>query len=174
MPQYGKRWVKTQKSLAYWVKKMEVKAELQAQKEFYDKNPLFQLKQKAFLALEKIDPLELTAIVAGAFVVHEIIFQLDEFVDALTQWRTSDNILAKVLAWGTPMGGGDIALSLLQYIFPEKFKEMFGEGGEGITPDTTTGAVLMWLAAFAISYFAIKHGGELLGVAKSFVGVAFG
>jgi len=153
----GRRWIKTRAREAYWVEKNKIKAQLQAEKEAHDRNPFFYIKSKFLKMLERVDPLKAIAIIGATIAVHEFIMTLDEVIEVIGKRRTE--ILDRINRFGL-------------YNLWQKWV-----GGEEETPNVLkdnefTGELLTWLISFAIAYFAVEHGAEVLGVAKAFLGSA--
>ncbi len=167
--QYGKRWVKTQVALAYKVEKAKEKARLQAFQEFEKRKDLT-VEAKEILRnwVKKIDPLEAIAVVGGAIVVHDVIFPSAEFIEKVVNFSNIFTAAPK-LFWGFIKGATGFDMGAFQPFFDLPDAQKKEVQSEDIIADITK-----WIVAFAISYFVMKHGGELLSTAKMFVGGILG
>lgn len=101
--------------------------------------------------IERIDPLELLAVVAGTFMVYDIIKATPEMLAQaqLTFTDTAKNLFLGVFA---PLY--DAIFSPQTTLTPEqqaKFKEIRD------TPD-----IVLFMKCFAISYIMIKHSGQII------------
>lgn len=165
------RLLKTKVREAKKIAEAETKARLTQYYKVKDKQFMVQLKSKLLGMIENINPIEALAVMGGAIAVHDIIFNLDEFVTQVQAWKNSERIQTKILAsieaFGIPIGG--IVLEMLKGLLPTEFQEVYGDKpnyvGVGLQ-----GEIVLWLLAIAISYFVFKHGGDLLNIAKSFFG----
>lgn len=169
IPQYGKRWIKTEVKRAEKVAYATEMGRLKAIEKFKRKEKFTdQMRDYVKNWLDRIDPLELLAIGGATVVVHDVIFKLDKFITQAEAWKDSDKIqtqiLAQISAFGIPVGG--IALDILQTLFPDLVEEAYGKK----PPPTPTGDILLWIISLAVAYYAIKHGADLISVASMFWG----
>ena len=116
------------------------------------------------------------AIISGTIIVHDIIFKTDEFLASAKAWTLSSNVQTKLFASGmTPFMGlpfGGMALEFLKTFMPEDImKQVWGETTEEQKQSFQSQDWFLWLMAFGISYFAVKHGDDLLNVARMFTGM---
>lgn len=151
------------KKKAYWTAKEEERGRQQAIIEAWKKKPLdLKLKEIADTRLfQNIDVVEWAAIAGGTVIVHEVIFKLNEFLAPLKNLVLDLPINTLIGMWKAIFGiqtGAEWTQETLQNLV-----DSFGAGKND--------NIFLWLAAFCISYFTVKHGGELLGVAKMFFGI---
>lgn len=128
-----------------------------------EKKPLEEsLKDHIGRMIDRIDPLEAIAIIGSAIVVHEVIFKLEQFSTQMT----SIIVNYPTVLWESIMYlmGKEKAEEYLKTIVPYA-----GGAAFPTAPDLKT-EILMWLIAYAIAYYAIRHGLELLNVARMFFG----
>lgn len=156
------RLLRTIKKEAYWVAKAKRKGELQAEIEAWSNKP-FDMRLWELLKplMEKIDPLEIVAILGGTYVCHDVIFKAPDFKTLVAALTLSPAPIVMEI-WKLVLGQ-DAARDLIQQVThqtPEQF-------APGILP---TGEIMPWLISFGISYFVFRHGGNLLGTAKMFFG----
>lgn len=149
--------LKTIKKEAYWVAKATEKGRLQAETENWQKQP-FDKKILDMLKplIDKIDPLELVAVLAGTFVVHDLVLAGQEFAGQVTKLvvRKAEGIVEVLLhSLGVP--------SASETVDSEAFLASLPTLGDG---------VIVWLVSFGISFYVFRHGGEMLGVARMFFG----
>jgi len=171
MPQYGKRWVKTEARKAEKVAFAAEMGRLKAIQKFERKEKLTdQLREYIKKWLDKIDPIELAAITGATIIVHDVLFKADEFIRQVEVWKQSEKIQTKIIASGGIFGfEGGIALEIVKAIFPDLFQKAYGDKPE-VEQRTLTGELTLWFVAFAIAYYGIKHGADLLNVARMFFG----
>lgn len=147
--------LKTKKKEAYQLEKAKVKGRLQAIREIARKLSLSEeLKQLLKKWAEKIDPIETAAIIGGAIVVHEVIFKSAEFV-----------INVKDFMENSPFAPFLIPINVFFFgIFARPpFVDLDVSKEPKISDD-----IWLWLIAFGISYYAVRHGGDLLNIANMF------
>lgn len=165
------RLLKTIKKEAKEVAKVEAKQYFEQYFKASDRHFFTTLKNKAANMIENIDPIEAIAVIGGAIAVHDIIFKADDFVQQVSVWKDSELVQTKIIAamdfFGIPVGS--VVLDILHSLAPEQFKKAYGEK-PNYQPPSFTGELATWLVAIAISYFAFKHGGDLINIAKSFFG----
>lgn len=153
-----RRALKNIKKEAYWVTKAKEKGRLQAatenwQKQPFDKKILDVLKP----LIDKIDPLELVAVVAGTFVVHDLILTGQDFVTEVTKFvaRKSEGVIEVLLhSLGVPSAAEVIDTEVVMKQIPD-----FGDGA------------IVWLISFGVSFMVVRHGGDMLGTARMFFGL---
>lgn len=140
---------------AYWVNKKAEAGRLQARKEFRDKYPVdFWLEELThLLKFWKVDPLKIVAVLGGTVIVHEVIFKTAEFASTIYN-QTKDTFIA-----------GLEVLNLAD-LFGLKQTEETQQMEKALQY-----VALDWVIAFIISYVAIEHGAELLGTAKTLLGI---
>lgn len=163
------RTLKAKKRDAYWLSKVAEKGKLQAQVEDWKKKPL-DLKLYEILkpAIDKIDPLELIAIVGGTIICHDVVLKGQEFAKALPELilRPTQTYWGFLLhSLGVP-GAKQVAEGIGSTI----------EAGVSVATDAFKSSNLddltVWLISFGISYYVFRHGGSMLSVAKLFFGMA--
>jgi len=164
------KWLKTKLREAYNINKKKWAAYWQAEEEHYKKHPHAWLREIASNILKNIDPFEAAAIIGGSIIVHDIILKSDDVVRALDQWKDSNNVVIAGLAQSGIAGTGSIGVELAYLIAPDLFKKAGVEKGTAM-PRTMEYEIVYWLMSFCISYWAFKHGDDLVGVAKVFIGV---
>jgi len=140
-----------------------VKAKLDAEARF-DKSALGReqwLREQAEKLIDKIDPLELTATVAGAFVIYDLIMATPEFLAEAKKIAIIS--VSPILAIIIDKFLGGIELTAEQKAEYQKLRE---------TPD-----FILFIKSFAISYMMIKNGGQIIsgvGSITKFVAGALG
>jgi hypothetical protein len=154
--QYGQRWIKTEVKHAYKTSKAAEKGRLRALLEHEKNKPLTtEIREMLKKWLEKIDPIEAAAIIGGTIVTHEVIFKLAEFASTVKDFM-ENSIAAPALTWFNVFFFGPFA------------KPPYSDLGTG--PAEISDDLMLWLVAFGISYYAVRHGADILGVAKMFFG----
>lgn len=158
------RLLRTKVKEWYWHSKKYWQAKFQARAEHWKNHPTEWLRELLFNAAKNVDPIEAAAILGSTVIVHEVLFKTSEFIDALKNVK-----LAGIELKDYPITGG-LAATLWDF-----FLNALGQKS-ALAPEAQRNVVLnndifYWLMAFAISYYAIKHGADLLNVAKSFMGV---
>lgn len=165
------RLLKTKKREARELAKAEeigrIKGQAQAEKHM---TLLQKIKEYVLPFFQNIDPLELAAVVSGAIIVHEVIFRTNEFVNSVQAWKNSSNGATILIANLGFLGfEGGLSLDLLNSLFPDLVAKVYGEKPEAETTSNSSD-VIMWMMAFCISYYAFKHSGDLMAIAKTFIG----
>lgn len=135
----------------------------------------------------KIDPLELAAVGASAFLIHTVLEGSIDIINKITDiasspaaqsvvdWLTKGNLLW-LLDYTTPkprQGGGS-------YPFPNPNFNVGGGGGvDGSAPQPiiSKNELLLWAVSFLVAFVAIRYGpamvqsvGGLTGLANLFIG----
>ena len=148
--------LRTKKKEAYTIAKAEEKGKLQAQIEIEKRTNLpLEIKKLLKKWLEKIDPIEAMAIFGGAIVVHEVIFKTAEFVVSVKDFMEN-----------SPFAPFLIPLNV--FFFGIFAKPPYTAQPSHPQETQITDDFLLWLVAFGISYYAVRHGGDLLGIANMF------
>lgn len=157
----GRKWIKTTAKRAYWESKKYWKAYFQAKDEHLNReSPVSFIKRTFYKILERVDPLEAVAVIGGTILVHDVIFKMEEFMQEIKKVQAASPFPADWLL--------------------RTFLTAMGQGGsqEWETDPALQGKInimnsdaAMWISSFCIAYFTIKHGDDLLGVAKKFFGI---
>jgi len=137
-----------------------VKAKLVAEAKFMNSNIGREvwLRSQVERLIDKIDPLELTATIAGAFVVYDLIKSMPEL---LAQARVTTIIaVSPILAVLIDKLLGGIAITSEQQAELDKIRNQ---------PD-----FMLFVKSFVISYLMIKHSGQIINGVGNLTGFIAG
>ena len=174
----GTHWIKTEVKKARLSERARQNEITRAEFRRITKKPLKAIfREQLEAALKRIDPLEAAAILGGAVVVHEIIFKSADILSIAAQNAGATvEVAAKLAAKGSPL---NFLFGFLEAATDIDLPFFEPPEAEGPTVETTKSKIvrdpkseiLVWAMAFSISYFAIKHGADLVGTAKAFLGL---
>jgi len=137
-----------------------VKAKLVAEAKFMNSNVGREvwLRSQVEKLIDKIDPLEITATIAGAFVVYDLIKSTPEM---LAQARVTTLIaISPLLAIIVDKLLGGLAITSEQQAELDKIRN---------TPD-----FMLFVKSFVISYLMIKHSGQIISGVGNLTGFIAG
>lgn len=131
-----------------------------AHDKIHQKKPLTEsFREHLGKAIDRIDPLEMAATIAGTLLVHEVLIKSTEVMGKLED-----------MAKGTPT-------SSIVNVLTGWFSTALGQGGTlggsgGIFLEKTAyDEILLWALSFYVSYMVTKHSGDILGIAKKAIGI---
>lgn len=130
--------------------KAEELGKLKAQQQILKSKPWkIVLRETAEHMLDKVDPLELMAVLAATVIIHEVIIGSATALNTIKTWAMRPESLEQSAA-------GKILYTMLR-------ASGFGfltDVGEFTTG--TTGGALSWCISFALAYIAIKHASGIM------------
>ena len=140
------------------------KGELEAETKFWDKQPLTKkLKRLLWKKLEQIDPMETTVILAGTYLVKQVIEASEEITATVV---AKAEYLRKRPAMSGAWALSGIIAGPLGGAISTAFMPEDAEAKAGYLKLMDTGSVeaIEWLLSFVIAYMLVKHGGEIIGM----------
>ena len=130
---------------------LEVEQKVNAKKPFLE-----YLKEHLFKMIDRIDPMETAAIMAGTYVIHETVIGIAEVATAYENLKVNNDLkIANFIKESMP----DTVLSgLSQVIYPMSSDATPKEFKLPLVQDS----LLIWLICFLISWLIVKHGADII------------
>lgn len=110
-----------------------------------EKNKPWEVSAKEHIGkmIDRIDPLEMAAILSLTYITHETVdWTSSRFDDLKKQWKAIP-VPKPILEWGLTALGQSSSTGL---------------------GDILTGDPMLWLVSFLTAFFIMRHGGEISGV----------
>jgi len=165
----------------------ETKAKVAAEIKVKSKHILDEIKLRLAKSFDNLDLLEVSAVLAGTYVIHSIILTTAELFERAENISKGLQVISNTPDWvnllpfaNTPLGWtsnipfliGELWTLLNKGDLPTERKEEIIDGVKTILETPEGDSPMLWAISFIIAYYVQKHGiTNIFGTIQSFLGI---